>query len=79
MLFELVTLYCCILPAVAVVGFEKTLYQFVEEASQTRVCMLVYTPSGDCPIDFDFKVRLSSIDQTAGQWLNTHHNHTFVQ
>ena len=55
----------------AVVGFEKTFYQFVEEAPQTQVCISVYSPRGDCPIDFDFKVRLSTTDGSAGQWIYT--------
>ena len=60
----------------AVFGFEKTTYMFAEETPLTRVCMRVYSPSGDCPIDFDFKVRLSTTDGSAGQWIyTTYHNH----
>ena len=69
----------CIISAVAVVGFEKMFYQFVEEAPQTQVCMRVYSPSGDCPIDFDFKVRLSTTDGSAGQWIYTlYYTHAFA-
>ena len=52
--------------SVAEVVFERTYYQFSEESEVNTVCVHVYTPSVDCPINFPFSVMLSSIDSSAG-------------
>ena len=50
----------------AEVVFERIYYQFSEESEANTVCVRVYTPSVDCPIDFPFSVMLSSVDRSAG-------------
>ena len=50
----------------AVLGLEKTFYRVLENVSVVEVCAIVYN---SCPISFPFDVRLSTIDDSAG---NTH-------
>ena len=50
----------------AVVGLEKTSYRVLENVSVVEVCAIVYSPIDSCPIPFAFDVRLSTIDDSAG-------------
>ena len=51
----------------AVVGFNKTSLRVEEEAAEVEVCVKVYSPSSDCPVNFSFTVRLNTRDGTAGE------------
>ena len=51
----------------AVVGLEETSYRVLENVSVVEVCAIVYSPiNTSCPIPFLFDVRLSTIDDSAG-------------
>ena len=50
----------------AVVGLERTLYNFPEDVGVVEVCAIVYSPTIFCPIEFPFDVSLSTSDNTAG-------------
>ena len=51
---------------VAVVGLERTSYTVFENAGVVEVCAIIYSPSLPCPIDHPFEVRLSTLDNSAG-------------
>ena len=50
----------------AVVGLEKTSYSVSENVGLVETCVIVYSPTIDCPIEFPFDVSLSTSDNTAG-------------
>ncbi|CAI8023699.1 hypothetical protein GBAR_LOCUS13828, partial [Geodia barretti] len=50
----------------AVIGLERTLYSIQEgSAPAVEVCIVVYRPTGICPIPFPFSVMFSTSDLTA--------------
>ena len=51
----------------AVVGLENTFYQVSEDVGVVEVCAVVYSPVIECPIQFSFEVRLSTMDGSAGK------------
>ena len=50
----------------AVVGLEKTFYEFSEDVGVVTVCAIVYIPDIICPIQFAFNVTLSTSAESAG-------------
>ena len=50
----------------AVVGLERTSYQTAEGVGVVEVCVIVYSPSQECPIAFPFIINLSTGDHNAG-------------
>ena len=57
----------------AVVGLEKTIYNVSENVGMVEVCVIVYSPTVDCPIEFAFNVSLSTRDGTAGKYCDEHY------
>ena len=49
------------------VGLERTFYQVSEDVGVVEVCAIVYSPEGDCPIEFLFTVRLTTTNDSAGK------------
>ena len=47
-------------------GFTRTTYQVMERIGYLQICAAVLSPSGDCPIDFDFSVEFSTENGMAG-------------
>ena len=47
-------------------GLEQTIYRVTEDVNVVELCVIVYEPIIDCPIEFSFEVKLSTIDKTAG-------------
>ena len=54
-------------PANSTVGLEKTVYTVLEDEGMVEVCAVVFFPSGSCPIQFPFDIRLVTSDGTAGR------------
>ena len=52
---------------VAEVGLERTIYQVSEDDGVVEVCVVVYSPVIECPIQFAFEVRLSTTNNSAGK------------
>ena len=52
---------------VAVVGQEKTFYRVNEEEGLVEVCVVVDSPSIDCPVEFSFNVSIRTEDKEAGK------------
>ena len=50
----------------AVVGLENVSYSYSEEESQPEVCLVVTSPSVQCPICTNFTVMIETTDVTAG-------------
>ena len=59
-------------PSVAVVGLDRTLYQVSEDVGVVEVCAIVYSPMGDCPVEFPFGVRLRTLNGSAGKKIVRH-------
>ena len=57
------------LSAAAMVGLEKTFYQFSEDSTFTSVCIEVFGSDSDCPVDFAIAVNLTTSDGNAGKLL----------
>ena len=53
----------------AVVGLERTIDQVSEDVGVVEVCVIVNSPSVECPIQFSFDVRLSTNNGTAGELI----------
>ena len=51
----------------ATVGLERTMYTVSEDEGMVEVCAVVFFPSGSCPIQFPFDIRLETSDGTAGK------------
>ena len=51
----------------AVVGLEKTFYKVYEEELFVEVCVVVDSPSIDCPIQFSFDFYLWTEDKEASK------------
>ena len=47
-------------------GFTRTTYQVMEGIGFLQICAAVFSPSGDCPINFDFSVEFSTENGIAG-------------
>ena len=47
-------------------GLERTSNTVTEDAGLVEVCAIVYVPILPCPIEYDFEVRLSTEDDSAG-------------
>ena len=60
-------MYIYIVSTVAVVGLERTFYQVSENVGVVEVCAIVYSPEGDCPIEFLFDVNLIITNGRAGK------------
>ena len=56
----------------AVVGLDRTIYQVSEDAGVVEVCAIVYSPMSDCPIEFPFEVRFTTLDGSAGKKIVKH-------
>ena len=56
-----------------VVGLEKTIYNVSENVGMAEVCVIVYSPTVDCPIEFPFNVSLSTRNGTAGKHCDEHY------
>ena len=54
------------LSAVAMMGLEKTFYQFSEGSNETNVCIEVFGSDSHCPVNFSITVNLTTSDGTAG-------------
>ena len=54
-------------PEFAIVGLERMVYTVAEDDNVVEVCAVVFFPSGGCPIEFDFKIRLETGDGSAGK------------
>ena len=75
----------------AVVGLEKAIFFVSEDVGVVELCVRVFEPDIECPIEFPFSVILSTADGTAGiylkgaiaplyvriVWVGQHHLHTF--
>ena len=59
-------------PSVAIVGLEETLHLVSEDVGVVEVCAIVYSPMVDCPIEFPFDVRLTTLDGSAGEIIVKH-------
>ena len=55
--------------SVATVGLEMTVYEVTEGESSVEVCAVVFTPGGNCPIQYPFDVSLSFSDGSAGKFF----------
>ena len=53
-------------------GLERIFYNVSEDVGVVQVCVIVYSPSGDCPITFPFDVVLSTEDGAAGTCTYIH-------
>ena len=51
---------------VAVVGLEETDYNVSESDGTVELCAVVFMPTDDCPVAFEFEVMLSADNLTAG-------------
>ena len=51
----------------AVVGQEKTFYRVNEEEGLVEVCVVVDSPSIDCPVQYSFNVSIWTEDIEAGK------------
>ena len=47
------------------VGLKQTIYRVSEDVSVVGLCVIVYEPIIDCPIEFSFEVKLSTKNGTA--------------
>ena len=54
-------------PIVAWLGLEETVYN-VSEGTDAEVCIIVYNPMIDCPIEFSFNFKISTTNYSAGEW-----------
>ena len=61
----------CIIPVVALVGLERTIFTVSEDVGVVEVCAVIYHPHIDCPIQFPFQVKLTIADGTAGKFSPT--------
>lgn len=50
----------------AVVGLEHTFYSVLESDVSVEVCAVVYEPITDCPVEFNFDLRLYTVNGSAG-------------
>ena len=59
-----------VLPTVAVVGLEETLYRVMERVGTVEVCAIFYQPPAivACPAPFPFNVSISTRNGTAGTY-----------
>ena len=48
-------------------GLERTLYEILEDDANVKVCVTVYSPMIDCPIQLPFDVKLTTHDNNAGK------------
>ena len=55
-----------LLSAGAIVGFEDTIYTVVEGEGDVDICVIVYQPGGEIPVEFSFEVGVMTSDGTAG-------------
>ena len=52
----------------AVVGLEQTIFTVTEEdVGFVELCIDVSSPLIECPVQFPFKVQLSTLDETSGK------------
>ena len=63
----------------AIVGFEQTSYTIVEGAGEVEICVIVYQPSGDIPVEFPFEVDVRTDDGTAGKYTTAIDNRTLYK
>lgn len=56
-------------PEIAIVGLERTVYTVAEDDNVVEVCAVVFVPSGGCPIEFAFNIRLETGSGSAGKCL----------
>ena len=57
---------------VARVGFEETFYQVNETTGTVEICVVVYEPDIDCPIQMEFTVSFETGAETAGTCMYIH-------
>lgn len=50
-------------------GLERTVYTVAEDDNVVEVCAVVFVPSGGCPIEFAFNIRLETGSGSAGKCL----------
>ena len=50
----------------AVVGFAQTAYTVSERNAPVRVCVNVFSPAINCPVDTPFTIGIIVVEQTAG-------------
>ena len=50
-----------------VVGLELTFYRVYEEDELVEVCVVVDSPSIDCPVQYSFNVSIWTEDREAGK------------
>ena len=54
------------------------MYNVSEAEEMVEVCAVIFFPSGSCPIQFPFAIRLATSDGTAGKILVNVHYFDFV-
>ena len=56
---------------IAVVGFEKTIYEVTEYMDSVEVCAVVYSPNVSCPVLFPFVVSIDAGNEYTAKkrWL----------
>ena len=57
---------------VARVGFEETFYRANEAGGTVEICVIVYQPNIECPIEMNFSVTFETRSETAGKYMNVH-------
>ena len=68
-----------LLSAVAIVGFEDTLYTVVEGDGEVEICVNVYQPGGEVPVEFSFEVGVMTGNGTAGTYTHNSHAHSLCR
>ena len=72
--FWLISLMFCLLYlySVAIVSFQKRVYNISESASQLTVCVDVTAPGIHCPIQIPFSLTLTLTEDSAGKTSHRH-------
>ena len=47
-------------------GLERTFYQVSEDVEELELCVSVFSPDVQCPIEFAFNISITTNDNTAG-------------
>ena len=52
-------------------GLENETYTVNEDDEDLQICVIVYSPVNDCPIDLPFEVVFAASSDSAGTCINT--------
>lgn len=55
-----------LLTTAAIVGFNQSNYTIEEDGGAVEICIVVYQPDGEVPVEFEFEVEVTTGDGTAG-------------